>query len=164
MSIIVMTPDHGKLEFLNADGWETLDGQLDDERNLLITRDPKTGEDDEAVAEFARGAWLFVYEPKREEDAPAPEEPDYTQVHDYVHAEDETETAAPEPRVWESVLDIPHGTIVRCHSAQDWLYITPTGGGWYLEPGSLRGPDVLGWELTTYGEDHLGPFTEVLGD
>lgn len=68
-----------------------------------------------------------------------------------------------EPRVWKSVFDIPHGTTVTQKGSSDRLFITPTGGGWFLGPGEVPSRSRVGWILATK-DDRNGPFTEVLGE
>lgn len=69
---------------------------------------------------------------------------------------------APAPRVWESVLDIPHGTLVDPAGYDGHLYITASGGGWYVDRGEIPSPGITGWSLDE-SENHNAPFTEVLG-
>lgn len=91
MTIHVATPDHGELSFAGADGWETHLGNEDrlDEGSLWL---PSKQDPGQAVAEFAKGAWLFVYETDAEV------------------VEVQVEVV---PRVWDSIHDVPEGVTVR---------------------------------------------------
>lgn len=80
MTIHVQTPDHGVQKF-DADTW---DSDHDGMGTLWL------GKDEDGVAMFARGAWLFVWETNDE----APADPR-------------------EPRVWQSPADIPEGVTAR---------------------------------------------------
>lgn len=126
MSIIVVTPEHGEREF-EATDWETMDGLL------------WIGNGEVGVAEFNRGAWLFVYETK-------------------------PETAAKEPRIWEDCNDIPEGvvTVDDTNSYRKWV-----GGIRYMDLGVNDG--VINWDAgEPFSDDNndwvndYGPFTEVL--
>lgn len=63
------------------------------------------------------------------------------------------------PRVWASLAEVPHGTLVETEDPNEYIYVTPEGGGWFVDRGER--PDVKGWTIDE-DDDVLGPFTEVL--
>ncbi|OBJ40274.1 hypothetical protein A5630_25320 [Mycolicibacterium mucogenicum] len=66
------------------------------------------------------------------------------------------------PREWASVLDIPHGTLVKPQNYDGLLFVTANGEGWYYDaPGDVEYDQDRGWKLDT-SEDEFGPFVEVL--
>ncbi|WP_104183770.1 hypothetical protein [Mycobacterium avium] len=73
MTIHVVTPNDGEHVF-DATGWETTDLDTHQEGGLWV------GNGDDGVAEFAKGAWLFVYV---------------------------TADAHAKPRQWKSLFDVP---------------------------------------------------------
>lgn len=89
MTFHVVTPEHGEHQF-DADDWETLSGENGDEGNLWLSKDGV------GVAEFAKGAWLFVYETKD----PAPET---------------------KPRQWRGLFDVPSDVkVVKDCDGDEW--------------------------------------------
>lgn len=79
-----------------------------------------------------------------------------------LHA-DENQAILPDlaPREWESLLDIPRGTLVTMPGQLAHIQITNNGTGWHVMPGDRSCADILGWSLA--GRSHWsGPFTEVL--
>lgn len=119
MTITVVTLDHGKFEFPEADNW-TIATDEGAEGILWVGKE----EDGLGVAQFAKGSWSLVYETK-----------------------DEPENL--EPRVWESVADVPEDVRVIDPAGHTWEY---TDRGWEWE-----------YTLATCDlRDYLGPFTEVV--
>lgn len=129
MTIKVVTVDHGEISFDDADGWQTLDGESGDYGNLAIV-------DDEggAIAEFAQGAWRFVYD-----------EIDYDG-----------------PRVWPSIRDVPDDTVVADNDGD--YFVKRSGALRYLPcRGAFLNEEEwdVGVDLDAV-DDQLAPFTEVL--
>ena len=81
-----------------------------------------------------------------------------------LHA-DENQAILPDlaqaPRQWESLLDIPRGTLVSMPGQLAHLQITNNGTGWHVMPGDRSCADITGWSLAGLSQ-WSGPFTEVL--
>jgi hypothetical protein len=121
VTITVVTPEHGSIEFQSAGWWETSVGNEDwlNEGHLWVSRSEDA---DEAIAEFARGAWLYVYEVV----APA------------------------EPRVWESIHDVPAGVTV----------LDKDGDEFHWDNGRLLFWDGPWGPVGSTFDQDLRPFTE----
>lgn len=68
------------------------------------------------------------------------------------------------PRQWDSVFDIPRGTLVSGHPDHD-LWITEDGNGWWVAKGTNRRYTVGGYKGWNLREryNQYAPFVEVLG-
>ena len=65
------------------------------------------------------------------------------------------------PRVWETLTEVPVGTVVSFNGNPDYfLQIAENGGGWYVSSGVPQLPLYRGWDLARHSGE--GPFTEVL--
>lgn len=126
MTITVVTPDHGDQSF-DATDWEIQDIDAPHGGSLWI------GNGNTAVAEFAKGSWLFVYEPKE-----IPINP-----------------GKPEPRKWDSLYRTPYSA--RVLDTDGDLYVYRDGHwrwGTHLTP--LTADEVR------FSFNQYAPFTEVI--
>jgi hypothetical protein len=121
LTIHVQTPDHGVQKF-DANDWRI------DEADHLWVGDWESGT---GVAEFAEGAWLFVWE-----------------------TNDEAPAEAQEPRVFQTLLDIPLGVTEVLDRDGDSLYLN--------EAGETRYHNRKGTFWPKDEQDEFGPYTEVL--
>lgn len=87
-----------------------------------------------------------------------------------LEAEAEAKANTPRPRVFDSVYDIPPGTLVKPATRKSHLYVTSRGQGWWINPDreGIFAPEIAlveesgsGW---TIGQDAAtrAPFLEVL--
>ncbi|MCA2331878.1 hypothetical protein JF714_15655 [Mycobacterium avium] len=125
MTFHVVTPEHGEHQF-DADGAVTLSGENGDEGNLWLSKDGV------GVAEFAKGAWLFVY--VTEDPAPEPK---------------------PKGRRWDQLSSVPKDVKVTDRTGSLW---EAKGGEWGYWSRDWYG---IGF-MESFNYNHLGPFIEVL--
>lgn len=93
------------------------------------------GTGDLGAAEFSRGAWSYVYEVKDPE-------------------------PAPEPRQWESLLDVPEGVAVSDRDGDVWKV---EGGRRYIQHGGVWDKGLAGPDWHQFA-GHYSPYVEVLDD
>ena len=123
--ITVVTPDHGERSY-DADDWNTVnnsDGEL------------WVGKEGMGVAQFAKGAWLFVYETK---------DPQPTIAVD-----------KPKPRQWDSLYRTPWSVKV---TDKDGDHYEARGSDWFW----LERDRLLTYEEVKDISPMFGPFTEVI--
>lgn len=82
-----------------------------------------------------------------------------------LEAEAEAKANAPGPRSWDSVYDIPPGTLVKPAVYSSYLYVTSQRKGWWMSPPFEEIAYVErsgnGWPLSKDAASRA-PFVEVL--